>query len=277
MQKVTFLFWNINRRPLLNLISNIVHEHEVDVLILAECDIPTVSLLTELNSGESAKFSLPPNPSSFLTILLRFPSDILHLVRDTGGMSVRHLMPPIGVSLLFVALHLPSKLYMTEPEQALFCTRLIKYIEEAEQTVGHSRTIILGDFNMNPFEPGIVGAEGFHAVMDRRIAAKGRRKVQGEEKRFFYNPMWSYFGDVSVGPSGTYYYHDSGQIAYFWNMFDQVLIRPDLLERFDNKDIKVLSSAGPTVLLSDQNIPDRKVGSDHLPILFRIDLEERLS
>jgi hypothetical protein len=274
LKKVSFLFWNTNRRPLLNLVSTIVHEYEIDVLILAECEIPLTSLLTELNTNEAAKFSAPPNPSAYFTILVRFPSDSLQLVRDIGGMSIRRLAPPIGNDLLFVALHLQSKLFSTEAEQSLFCTRLIKYIEEAEEAAGHRRTIVLGDLNMNPFESGVVGAEGFHAVMDRRIAERGKRKVQGQERRFFYNPMWSYLGDASVGPAGTYYYYGSGQISYFWNMFDQVLIRPDLLSRFDDEDVKVLSSAGSISLLSAQQIPDRRAGSDHLPILFRIDLKE---
>jgi len=271
LKKTTFLFWNINKQPVVRLLRRIVREHDVDVLILAESDIPVVSLLTELNIGATAQFSLPTNPSAQFTMLVRFPADSLLPVSDVGGMSIRRLVPPLGIDLSLIAVHLRSKLFSTEVEQSLFCTRLIKYIEEAEKQAGHSRTVIVGDLNMNPFEAGVVGAEGFHAVMDRRIAAKGKRTVQGVERHFFYNPMWSYLGDRSPGPPGTYYYH-GGQISYFWNMFDQVLIRPELLGRFDEHDVTVLSSAGGLSLLSQNHVPDRLLGSDHLPVLFRLNL-----
>jgi len=35
----TFLFWNINKQPILELIVSLVREHNVDVLILAESEL----------------------------------------------------------------------------------------------------------------------------------------------------------------------------------------------------------------------------------------------
>ena len=37
---------------------------------------------------------------------------------------------------------------------------------------------------------------------------------------YFYNPMWSLFGDFSPGPPGTYYYSESAHNAFFWYMFE---------------------------------------------------------
>ena len=68
-------------------------------------------------------------------------------------------------------------------------------IKRAEEKAGHRHTIVIGDLNMSPFEPGMVAANGFHAVSDKNIAAKGSRVVQGTEFDFFYNPMWSCLGD----------------------------------------------------------------------------------
>jgi len=95
-----------------------------------------------------------------------------------------------------VAVHLSSKLYQKQDDHILYSTRLARQIGEAEQSLGHSRTLIIGDLNMNPFESGVVGAEALHGVADRRIAKKKFRSVQGEKRQFFYNPMWSYFGEA---------------------------------------------------------------------------------
>jgi hypothetical protein len=68
-------------------------------------------------------------------------------------------------------------------------------VRDVEKRVGHDRTIVVGDLNMNPFDAGIVGAEGLNAVMTKQIASQGGRKVDAVRYPFFYNPMWSHFGD----------------------------------------------------------------------------------
>jgi hypothetical protein len=125
---------------------------------------------------------------------------------------------------------------------------------------------------MNPFEPGVAAADAFHGVMSRRIAQKLVRTVKGEERRFFYNPMWTRFGDHALGPPGTYYYPSSGQVTFFWNMFDQVLLRPELLDCFRDEDLEVLTRAGSTDLLTPSATPDTDSASDHLPLLFQLHL-----
>lgn len=110
---------------------------------------------------------------------------------------------PLGDSILVVAAHLPSKLWKKTEDQILASMRVARYIRDAESRVGHSRTIVIGDLNMNPFETGVVGSEGFHAIMDRRIAASGSRTVSGEQCSFFYNPTWGTFGDLDGKPPGT--------------------------------------------------------------------------
>jgi hypothetical protein len=84
---------------------------------------------------------------------------------------------------------------------------------------------------MNPFETGLVSAAGLNSVMSRRVASRETRKVQGREYRFFYNPMWSHFGDARDDTAGSYYYDAGEHVNYYWNMFDQVLLRADQILR----------------------------------------------
>ena len=81
--------------------------------------------------------------------------------------------------------------------------------------------------------------------------------------------MWSLLGDASAGPPGSYYRRKSEQVAYFWHMYDQVLIRPELLPKFKNENLKILENDGSVPILRN-GIPDSKIASDHLPILFRL-------
>ena len=86
-------------------------------------------------------------------------------------------------------------------------------------------------------------------------------KVQGKAYPFFYNPMWSRFGDGNPGPPGTFYHRRSEHHVYFWNMFDQVLIRPSLLHRFDLEDPLIIEHTGEQTLLTGQGKPSRQAGS----------------
>ncbi len=55
-------------------------------------------------------------------------------------------------------------------------------------------------------------------------------------------------------------------------MFDQVLMRPDLIDRFDTDTLKIIDRVGNISLLSGQGTPNKQIGSDHLPLLFKFDL-----
>lgn len=266
----TFLFWNLNKSPLKELVAKLAHQHEVDILVLAECTVSIAELLTSLNEGRKNKYSFAASPSSRILVFSRFPHNSITPLVDSGGVSIRRVRLPIGPELLLVALHLSSKLYQEGRDQALTSTRIARYIKEAESYVGHSRTIVLGDLNMNPFEEGIVGAEAFHAVMDRTVAMKISRKVEGESRDFFYNPMWGRLGDRPPGPAGTYYRYSSQQINYFWNTYDQVLLRPELLSHFDDDDLEIVTMADALSLLDVNGIPDSNIASDHLPIKFTL-------
>ena len=51
----------------------------------------------------------------------------------------------------------------------------------------------------------------------------------------FYNPMWNLLGDAQE-PYGTYYYAGNGHpINTYWNIYDQVIIRPALRGTFCRK------------------------------------------
>jgi len=237
---ITFLYWNLNRRrDITDLIVALVDEHDVDLLILSECSIPVVELQLALNEGKPKKFGLPynPIPDPDPLILTRFPSSTLTSVRDDKGATIRKFSPLLGPELLLVAVHFPSKLRRTEADLAALSQRVARIIEEEEEKRGHRRTLVVGDLNMNPFEPGVVGADTLHAVMTRERARRISRTVDGKQRFFFYNPMWSHFGEYPSGPPGTYHYSSFSYMGYFWNMFDQVLLRPELLDYFSDENL----------------------------------------
>ncbi len=269
----TILFWNINKKRLFEEIISLCNEHEVDILILAEAkpDISDAEVLLKLNSDRENVYIAPLNLSPRLSFFFRYPAESIGLVADEGGIAIRRISPPIGLDILLVALHLPSKLHMTEDDQKFLAVRVSQLIQEAETKVGHTRTLVIGDLNMNPFEAGVVGADGLHAVMTQSIARKRSRTVLERDRPFFYNPMWGRMGDSSVGAPGTYYYRSSQQVSYFWNTFDQVLLRPVLLDFFSQDNLRVISKIGDNNLMTKNGISSSY--SDHLPVIVTLHTE----
>jgi hypothetical protein len=270
---VNLLFWNTGRREPLDELAALVKGLCVDVLILAECPLSAAQIVERLNTGPRATYHLPFNLADRFTFVVALPPERYGPVYDDSGLSIRHVRPPLGSDFLLAALHLPSKLFLLDDDQALLAPRASQEIERAEHKFGHRRTVVIGDFNMNPFESGLVHSEGFHAVMARSIAAKQGRTVRGVDRRYFYNPMWSLLGDCSPGPPGTYYYSSSSPQAFFWNTFDQVLLRPALAAPFMPGDAMVIDSIGSRSLLTSAGTPNASI-SDHLPLFAIIHVEE---
>jgi len=270
---ISFLYWNINNSFIQDTISRLVMQNEADILILSECSIDPGALLASLNHGNPVKYHYAPGIGcTRIEIFTRFSNKLLIPIFESDRLTIRHLKLPGLTNILIAANHFPSKRNWKDSSQAFECVILADSIRIAEDEVGHSKTVLIGDFNMNPFEEGVISARGLHAVMTKNIALKNSRIVQGNKYLFFYNPMWSLFGDGSPGPAGTYYFSSSEHNVIFWNIFDQVLIRPDLVGLFKNEDLRILESDGVKSFLTRQKVPDIQRYSDHLPIFFKLNL-----
>lgn len=271
-----FLFWNIKQNRIEDIIASVARRHEVDVLILAECTIPVGVMLTALNPESESEhlFHLTVGGRcKRITIYTRLPRNSIESLEDYSAdkYTLRQLKLP-RAKVLLAAAHLLSKLHPNETDKDSECRILADTIREAEEAVGHTRTVLVGDLNANPFDDGLVKADALHGVMSRAVASRGKRRVAFRYYPFFYNPMWGRFGESTDGPSGTYYYSRSSYREFFWHITDQVLLRPDLMASFQNEDLKVLTVDGDRSLLTRKGFPDAKVASDHLPVLFRLDV-----
>ncbi|MFU8789979.1 MAG: endonuclease/exonuclease/phosphatase family protein [Methylobacter sp.] len=267
---MNLLFWNTNRKQLSGEIKSLCDCYDVDVLILAENQIKDAELLPILNENNDRTFIAPYDLSKKISFYTRIHD--FELVHDDNWGSIRKLVHPLGIEILLVAVHIQSKLHADEKEQAFISARIAREIDRREQEQGHTRTIVIGDFNMNPFEAGLVCADGFHGVMDKHIALKQYRTVSGEKKKYFYNPMWSRLGDDSEGRAGTYYYKKSRIIDYFWNTLDQVLLRPSLLSCFTQHNLKVIDKIDEVSLIKNGTISNQF--SDHLPLMVKLTMSQ---
>ncbi len=268
-----FVFWNLNRRRLEAFCAEIAFEHDIDVILLAECAFDPRSLTPLLSATTNRRWWYHPSPAGEIGYLRVFSTLGELAFRETHGdgrgrLSIR-VFEHENVEHLLALLHITSKLRVKDGSQFIEAMEMADAIRQIEDQHYHRRTIAVGDLNMNPFEDAVISSRGFHAVSTRQRADAGERVVQGKSYPFFYNPMWGLFGDTTPGPAGTFYRRVSEHVGIDWNILDQVLVRPDIVRKFGS-DLRILSVVGEQSLVTKRGRPDRQRGSDHLPILFSI-------
>ncbi len=284
----SFLFWNLFGRQETNRavraarilagLTRVAAARHLDVLMFAECTLDPVDVTRALNAAGVGTYHLPPSRSERIRIFTRLHegSFIDAFNNPVGGrLTIRRVQvgPPPGI--LLAVLHLQDRMSWSRDAQSMEAVNLAQDIARTEDEVGHRRTVLVGDLNMNPFEPGVVGAQALNAVMAKNLVRPVERIVAGRGYRCFYNPMWGCFGDRSDGPPGTFFLSGSDPASHFWNVYDQVLLRPDLMHSLT--DLEILDSDGSEPLVNRSRRPARSNCSDHLPLFFRLDMEREIN
>jgi hypothetical protein len=264
-------FWNTGRKPVANLVRGLVREHDLNLLVLAERAEKRQRLVEALNGGNDGALWhwCDQVLCERIDFLARFPPTFFERIGGSKYHTAQLLQFPGIRPILITALHQRSQLNQSNDSANESAIGRALTVRRMEQVAGTRHTVVVGDFNVNAFESGMVGALGFHATATRETAAKVSRTVEGEEHMFFYNPMWSFFGDLSPGPPGTYRYWRSEHVCLEWHMLDQVLVRPVLVPAFVPDDLKIVTNVGETSLLTAAGNP---TPSDHLPLVFHLDL-----
>jgi hypothetical protein len=249
--------------------------------MLAECAIPEDAMLAALNAEGLAPITrIPAIASRRLDLYSRFDQGCFGpVLKEADHYLIRTLTPPLGIEIVIAMAHLASPVYKDRQARHSRFIGFATDIRDAEKAIGNDRTVVVGDLNVNPFDDALLDVRGLNALADRRTVQRkdprrfGIRKV--EKLPLFYNPMWGHFGDA-VPPAGTYYYDKSNpEVDPLWNIFDQVLLRPSLMDRFLNKNLKILTTDGVVSFTWEDGRPNGDVYSDHLPILFQLDLHRR--
>ncbi|MEI2664048.1 hypothetical protein [Rossellomorea sp. LJF3] len=270
MKIIKVLFWNIKNNPrIIPTVSQICNEHKINVLILCEVNKVDHELIKKSLKRVDLNFEVEMPLPKNRTMLFHNIGKRITKYHDGTFYSAFKLKYKSSL-IMIVSLHLPSNLHISENDIGAQASLIKREIEIYENKLGINKTIVVGDFNLNPFSEVMVSAHGFNAVMDKNTAMKIQRTVYREKYSYFYNPMWTLHGNFNNEVLGTYYYH-SKPTSYVWNMFDQVIIRPDLIEIFDFNELEIIHKISEdNSLLKPSGRPNATLFSDHLPIKFAL-------
>lgn len=267
---MNFIFWNTKNTDRTAEIVDLFLENECDIAIFAEYNSDDKSILSSLLKNNQPCFFLPNIGCESIKILTNKKLSDFSIRFETDRFSIREIKSSDCIPTLLCLVHLPSKLYMSNEDQKTVACYLKHDVENAEAAAKHENTIIVGDFNMNPFDSGMFFADALHSVPCKVIAKKEHRVLSGRKHKFFYNPSWNLLGDRNASP-GTYYLRTGSYSRMHWNVLDQVIMRPCISTRYIDGSLRIIPATQSTTLIDDQKKPYL---SDHFPIAFSIDLSK---
>lgn len=261
------LFWNVNKRNLTEQVCSLATENFVDVVVLNECSVPDTTTLEALQMEVSPDFYIPKAGSR----------DRFHCFCRNSGLDMSEVHSGVRISVrrarissltVLVALVHGVDIRNYDAESRISfahdLAREIRFVTEEKNT---NRLLMVGDFNMNPYERGMNLAAGLNALMTKSCVQAGQRQFVGKKYDLYYNPMWSLFGDNTDGPAGTVY-DTSNQGPYGWSILDQALLSHSIIDLFE--DVKILTETGAHSLKDRQGRPDSQNMSDHFPIMLTL-------
>lgn len=249
-----------------DLLVEVVKHSSVDFLILAEYTDDPSALVHMLNAAGLPFSHVDKIGCQRIDLFCKFSlKQIRHNV-EGDRFTVKEIRRTNMERLLLCAVHLPDKRNANDEVQRMFASSVVRDIAAAEKNVKHRHTIVVGDFNMNPFDDGMLVGDAFHAIQCPGMAFDNHDRTQwGLTNPFFYNPSWRLLTEEKQ-TAGTYFHHTPGKSLY-WNVLDQVIMRPEVISRFDKNSLKILSAVGTHQLVSSNGRPSV---SDHLPIVFTV-------
>lgn len=156
----SFLFWNLrghqeatwaDRAPnLRTCINRLARTCGVDVFLFVESAFDPAELIASLNRARAGKYALPSNPNQRIQVITRLPPTNVVSQFDSvdGRLSIRRLLMA-DTDILLAVLHFQSQMHWTTTDRAFQATVVQEDIVRTEETVGHQRTVLVGDLNMN--------------------------------------------------------------------------------------------------------------------------------
>ncbi len=238
-----FLFWNYkyNNPDRESLLATLVRENSVDVVILAEASVADEALTSLLSRGGRSYHPMPI-PHDWIKIFAGYPpAFFLDWESDEGRLCLRKIQFPGQYEIILGSLHLPSGLHSERSERLDTAQPVARKIREVQRESEHARVIVVGDFNLNPHDDGMVFPSSFGAMTSKELVKKYAIH-QGDRYARLYNPMWNLLGrEMAEGPPGTFYWPSHRPFNIYWNLLDQVLVGYDLLDHFPDDRLQILA------------------------------------
>lgn len=254
------MFWNMNNQTSNIELIKLIGKYKPDCVLVAESKICLEETILELKYDYVS--SIIHNKPKISFIYNSQTISEAKILQEHKNRLFAYSIKYESLEFMIIGVHFVSKLNFDKDSQLCECIDYMEQVRSLETNHNCKNTIIIGDFNMNPFDIGMIAGNAFNSVVSEAIAMKGKRIIQRKEYEYFYNPSWKIYGGAEK-VFGTYYLKNPDHSSFHWNIYDQVLVRPTvLLENNVNYCVITDNACFST---------EKKAASDHSPIYAEIE------
>lgn len=262
---MNFIYWNTKNNDVIDIIIEILEEEKPELFFLSEITKYPLSIHVEklIQTG----YNIFENPGCKRVMILKKDSVNIDL-----GLQNKYYttISYINTDLFVVSLHLPSQMFQHMESLKEF---IRDFRVDLDNTLGDSletKILIIGDFNVNPYESPMIDYDGFRAIN----SPNGRKVINHltKSKTSYYNPTWQLYAHNKF--PGTKFFPRPSSSSYDvleFHFLDQVVISHKLLESISEEKIKVIERTSNFVLFDEGKNLIRV--SDHLPLSYKIKMK----
>ncbi|ETP72475.1 endonuclease/exonuclease/phosphatase family protein [Lachnospiraceae bacterium JC7] len=256
---LNILFWNLNRNDIEDYIAECIGEHEIDIAVFAEYEGVKFPSLERKLGGKYTRIT--GIESDKKVTLVAKKTLAIRKVQTTNRYNLYSF--DTGVKKYILAgVHLQDIRNYSAADREATIRDLKSNIEKNEDSFKCTNSIVIGDFNANPFGHELTSVHGFNAVLYRDIIEKSdTNKFEDMIYKRFYNPILHYISEETKMYGSLY--NTTNDDTKYWYCLDQILVRKELANSI--KNMQYLRKINAQNLIKSV-APKRNI-SDHLPLV----------
>ena len=257
---MNILFWNLRRNDLASYIISCLKEYDIDIAVFSEHSMTNFSAIQSITN-----YTFIEGMGGCEKIVILVKNDIIVSIKQEQSRYALYHIQVGQLSYVLAGVHLQDRRNTDTATRIACIGRLVNDIKNVENRCKCNNTIIIGDFNANPYDDELLQMNAFNAVLFKEIIKKSETKtIEGVAYRRFYNPTINFVSENNKN-YGSFYY-TGGSSSPIWHCLDQVLVSKALVDNIKSV-IYLKTIAGGTLLKSIQ--PNSDI-SDHLPLLVEL-------
>ena len=256
------LFWNLKRNSIEEYIVDCIVENNIDIAVFSEFDgIDFIKI--EKNLGKMYSRILAVQDDKKVTLIAKTTFSVTN-VQPQNRYSIYKIETAVK-NYLLAAVHLEDRRNYQTSDRINTIQHLVADIEQTEELFKCNNTIVIGDFNANPYDDELLSKYAFNAVLFKTIIDKSElTNPKTFKRKRFYNPILHNISE-DTEMYGSFYHEKESKTPY-WHCLDQVLVRKSLANTVNH--VEYVKKIGTKDLLIN-TIPNEKI-SDHLPLLVNL-------